>query len=87
MTSAMKHIVSCENFRRTGKSTQPALPTLPEKGVSDTEVMLLLETINDILEEFDWPTCSSSYKNSFLETFMQKVDDQTTQFLNERFIQ
>jgi hypothetical protein len=71
----MKHVASCENFRRTGKSTQPALPTLLEKGVSDTGVILLLETINDILEEFDWPRCSSSNKNSFLETFMQKVDD------------
>jgi hypothetical protein len=49
----MKHVASCENFRRTGKFTQPALPTLPEKGVSDTEVILLLETIDDILEEFD----------------------------------
>jgi Integrase zinc binding domain/Chromo (CHRromatin Organisation MOdifier) domain/Integrase core domain len=68
-------------------STQSALPTLPEKGVSDTEVMLLLETIDDILEEFDRPTCSFSNENSFLKTFMQKVDDLTTQFLNKRFIQ
>jgi hypothetical protein len=83
----MKHIASCENFRRTEKFTQPALPTLPEKGVSDTEVMLLLETINDILEEFDRPTRFSPNKNTFLETFMQKVDDLTTQFLNKRFIQ
>jgi hypothetical protein len=74
----MKHIASCENFRRTGKSTQPALPTLPEKGVLDTEVQLLLETIDDILKEFNRPTRSFSNKNSFLET---------TQFLNERFIQ
>jgi hypothetical protein len=71
----MKHITSCENFRRTGKSTQPALPTLLEKEVSDTKVILLFETIDDILEEFDQPTCFSSNKNSFLETFMQKVDD------------
>jgi hypothetical protein len=83
----MKHIASCENFQRTGKSTQPALPTLLEKGVSDTEVMLLLETINNIFEEFNRPTHSSSNKNSFLETFMQKVNDQTTQLLNKRFIQ
>jgi hypothetical protein len=46
----MKHVASCENFRRTGKFTQPALPTLPEKGISDAEVILLLETIDDILE-------------------------------------
>jgi hypothetical protein len=83
----MKHIASCENFRRTGKFTQPALPILPEKGVSDTEVTLLLKTIDDILEEFDRPTRFSPNKNTFLETFMQKVDDLTTQFLNERFIQ
>jgi hypothetical protein len=83
----MKHVASCENFPRTGKFTQPALPTLPKKGVSDTKVILLLETIDDILEEFNQPTHSSSNKNSFLETFMQKVDDQTTQFLNKRFIQ
>jgi hypothetical protein len=82
----MKHVASCENFQRTGKFTQPALPTLPEKGVSDTNVILLLETINDILKEFNRPTCFSLDKNTFLETFMQKVDDLTTQLLNERFI-
>jgi hypothetical protein len=83
----MKRVASCETFRRAGRFTQPALPTLPEKGVSDSEVMQLLETINDILEEFDQPTRSPSYKNSFLENFMQKIDDQTTQLLNKRFIQ
>jgi hypothetical protein len=83
----MRRVVSCETFRRAGKSTQPALPTLPEKGVSDIQVQQLLETINDILEELDWPTRSSLYKNTFLETFMQKVDDRTTQLLNKRFIQ
>jgi hypothetical protein len=83
----MRHVASCETFRRAGKSTQPALPTLPERGVSDTEVQQLLETIDDILEEFDRPTRFSVYKNTFLETFMQKVDDLTTQLLNERFIQ
>jgi hypothetical protein len=62
------------------------LPTLPEKGVSDIQVQQLLETIEDILEELDRPTRSSLYKNIFLKTFMQKVDDQTTQLLNERFI-
>jgi hypothetical protein len=83
----MKHVASCENFWRTGKFTQPALPTLPERGISDTEVIQLFETINDILEEFDQPTRSPSNKNSFLETLMQKVDDRITQFPNERFIQ
>jgi hypothetical protein len=87
MTSTMRRIASCEAFRRAGKSTQPALPTLPEKGVSDTKVQQLLETIDDILEEFNRPTHSSFYKNTFLETFMQKVDDLTTQLLNKRFIQ
>jgi hypothetical protein len=63
------------------------LPTLPEKEVSDIQVQQLLETIDDILEELDQPTRSSLYKNTFLKTFMQKVDNQTTQLLNKRFIQ
>jgi hypothetical protein len=75
MTSTMKHVASCETFRRTGKSTQPALPILLEKGVSDTEVLLLLETIDDILAEYDRPTRFYSNKNTFLETFIQKVDN------------
>jgi hypothetical protein len=83
----MRRVASCEAFQRAGKSTQPALPTLPEKGVLDTKVRQLLETIDDILEEFDQPTRFSIYKNTFLETFMQKVDDHTTQFLNDRYIQ
>jgi hypothetical protein len=83
----MRHIASCEMFRRAGKSTQPALPTLPEKGVSDIQVQQLLETIDEILEELGWPTRFLPYKNTFLETFMQKVDDRTTQFLNNQYIQ
>jgi hypothetical protein len=79
----MKCIASCETFRRAGKMTQPASPTLPEKRISDSEVSLLLETIDDILAEFDSPTRVTRYKNCFLETFMQKVDDRTTQFLND----
>jgi hypothetical protein len=71
----MRRVVSCETFQRAGKFTQPALPTLPERRVSDTEVQQLLETIEGILEEFDRPTHFSGYKNTFLETFMQKVDD------------
>jgi hypothetical protein len=83
----MKHIASCETFQRAGKTTQPAFPTLPEKRVSDSEISSLLETIDDILTEFDSPTRVTRYKNYFLETFMQKVDDRTTQFLNDRYIQ
>jgi hypothetical protein len=71
----MRRVASCETFRRAGKSTQPALPTLPEKGVSDIQVQQLLKTINEILEELGRPTCSFPYKNTFLKTFMQKVDD------------
>jgi hypothetical protein len=67
--------------------TQPAFPTLPEQQVSDSDILLLLETIDNILAEFDSPPRVTQYKNNFLETFMQKIDDQTTQFLNERFIQ
>jgi hypothetical protein len=82
----MKCIASCETFQRTGRLTQPVLPTLPKKQILDTEVLLLLETIDEILAEFDRPTCSTPNKNT-LESFMQKVDDQTTQYLNNHFIQ
>jgi hypothetical protein len=83
----MRHTPSCETFRRAGKTTQPAFPTLPEQRVSDLEVLSLLETIDDILAELDRPTRVRRYKNHFLETFMQKVDNRTTQYLNDRFIQ
>jgi hypothetical protein len=83
----MRRIAFCETFRRTEKSTQPALPTLPEKQVSETEVLSILEMIDNILAEFDRPTHSNSNKSTFLETFMQLVDDQTTQYPNECFIQ
>jgi hypothetical protein len=76
----MRRAVSGETFRRAGKTTQPALPTLPEQRVSELEILSLLETIDDILTEFDRPTCVSKYKNHFLETFMQGVDDCTTQY-------
>jgi hypothetical protein len=65
---------------------QPVLPTLPEKGISDTEVLLLLETIDNILAEFDQATCVPSNKNTFLESFMQRVKNRTTQYLNNWFI-
>jgi hypothetical protein len=82
----MKCIASCETFRRAGKTTQPALPTLPEKRVSDKEVKSILETIDEILAEFDQPTHVFFYKNTFLESFMQEIDHQITQFLNDCFI-
>jgi hypothetical protein len=83
----MRRTVSCETFRRVGKTTQLALPTLPEQRVSEQEILSLLETIDDILTEFDRPTRVPKYKNHFLETFMQRIDDRTTQYLNDRYIQ
>jgi hypothetical protein len=79
----MRRTVSCETFRRAGKTTQPTLPTLPEQRVSEQEILLLLETIDDILTKFDRPTRVPKYKNHFLETFMQRIDDRTTQYLND----
>jgi hypothetical protein len=73
MTPTMRCIASCETFRRARKTTQPVLPTLPEKGILDTKVLLLLETIDNILAEFDQPTHVPSNKNTFLESFMQRV--------------
>jgi hypothetical protein len=63
------------------------LPILPEEQVLDTEVLSLLETIDKILAEFNQPTSYTSNQNTFLESFMQEVDNQTTQYLNDRFIQ
>jgi hypothetical protein len=83
----MRCVVSCETFQRAGKTTQPALPTLPEQRVSELEISSLLETIDNILTEFNCPTRVPMYKNHFLETFMQKVNDRTTQYLNDRYIQ
>jgi hypothetical protein len=83
----MRCVISCETFRRAGKATQPALPTLLEQRVSDSDILSLLETIDDILTELDNPPRVTRYKNSFLETFMQRVDDRTTQYLNDRYIQ
>jgi hypothetical protein len=83
----MRHIASCETFRRAGKTTQPAFPTLLEQRVLDSDISLLFETIDDILAELDSPPRVTRYNNYFLETFMQKVDDRTTQFLNDCYIQ
>jgi hypothetical protein len=83
----MRHVASCEMFRRAGRTTQPAFPTLPEKRASDLEISQLLETIDDILAEFDKPTRVTPYKNAFLKDFMQRVENQTTQFRNDRYIQ
>jgi hypothetical protein len=82
----MRHTPSCETFRRAGKTTQPAFPTIPEQRVSDSDILALLETIDDILTELDNPPRVTQHKNTFLEIFMQKVDDRTTQYLNDRYI-
>jgi hypothetical protein len=71
----MRHIASCETFRRAGRTTQPAFPTLPEKQRLDLEMFQLLETIDNILAEFDRPTHVTLYKNTFLEDFMQRVEN------------
>jgi hypothetical protein len=69
----MRHVASCEMFERAGRTTQPAFPTLPEKQTLDLGISQLLETIDDILAEFDRPTHVTPYKNTFLEDFMQRV--------------
>jgi hypothetical protein len=61
----MKRIMSCETFWRTRRSTQPVLPTLPEKRISDAKVLSLLETIDEILIEFNQPTHCTSNKTPF----------------------
>jgi hypothetical protein len=83
----MRHVASCETFQRAGRTTQPAFSILPEKQASDLEISQLLEMIDDIVAECNRPTRVTPYKNTFLEDFMQKVKNQTTQFLNNRYIQ
>jgi hypothetical protein len=83
----MRHVASCETFWRAGRTTQPAFPTLPKKRASDLEISQLLETIDDILVESNRPTRVTPYKNAFLEDFMQRVENRTTQFLNDHYIQ
>jgi hypothetical protein len=83
----MRHTPSCETFRRARKTTQPAFPTIPEQRVSDSDILTLLETIDDILTKLDKPPRVTRHKNNFLETFMRRVDDRTTQYLNDRYIQ
>jgi hypothetical protein len=62
-----------ETFQRAERTTQPAFPILLEKQTSDLEISQLLKTIDDILAEFDRPTCVTPYKNTFLKDFMQRV--------------
>jgi hypothetical protein len=50
-------------------------PTLPEKQTLDLEILQLLETIDDILAEFNRFTHVTLYKNTFLEGFMQRVEN------------
>jgi hypothetical protein len=83
----MRHVASCETFQRAGRTTQLAFPTLPKKQTSDLEISQLLETIDDIFAEFNRPTCVTPYKNTFLVDFMQRVENRTTQFLNNHYIQ
>jgi hypothetical protein len=83
----MRHTPSYETFRRAGKTTQLAFPTIPEQRVSDSDILALLETIDDILTELNNPPRVTQHKNNFLETFMRRVDDCTTQYLNDRYIQ
>jgi hypothetical protein len=83
----MRHTPSCETFRQAGKTTQPAFPTIPEQRVSDSDILALLETIDNILTELDNPPRVTQHKNNFLETFMRRVDDRTTQYLNDQYIQ
>jgi hypothetical protein len=54
----MRHVASCETFRRAGRMTQLAFPTLPEKQTLDLEISQLLETIDDILAELTDPHVS-----------------------------
>jgi len=82
----MKRTASCETFRKAARNTLPALPSIPERQISETEILSLEQTIEEILHEYLAPSTPLPYKNSFLEAFLRKVDNHTTQLLNNRYI-
>ena len=82
----MKRTASSETFRKAARNTLPALPSIPEQQISETEILSLEQTIEEILHEYLAPSTPLSYKNSFLEAFLRKVDNHTTQLLNNRYI-
>ena len=82
----MKRTISCETFRKAARNTLPALPSIPEQRVSETEILSLEQAIQEILHEYLTPFTPLPYKNSFLEAFLRRVDNHTTQLLNNRYI-
>jgi hypothetical protein len=81
----MKRTPSCETFRKADRNTLPSLPTIPEERLFETQVLLLEQTIEEILSEYHAPILPKPIRYSFLEVFLQQVDCYTTRILNERF--
>ncbi len=83
----MKRASSCETFRKADRNTYPALPSIPEQQFSETSLLLAEQLIDDILRDFLTPIPKRPIKNDeFLKSFLQQVDNHTTELLNDRFL-
>ncbi len=83
----MKRASSCETFRKADRNTYAALPSIPEQQFSETNLLLAEQLIDDILHDFLTPIPRRPIKNDqFLESFLQKIDNRTTELLNDRFL-
>jgi hypothetical protein len=84
----MRRIASCETFRRTRKTTQPVLPTLPEKGISDTEVLLLLTSLQSLTNLHVFPqTKALSWKVLCKESKTEPPNISTTGLFTRKHCQ
>ncbi len=82
----MKRILSCETFRKADRNTYVALPSIPEQQVSETNLLSAEQLIDNILHDFLTPIPRQPIKNNaFLESFLQRIDNRTTEFLNDCF--
>ncbi len=83
----MKRTSSCETFWKADHNTYPALPSIPERQFSETNLLLAEQLIDNILRDFLTPIPKRPIKNDeFLESFLQRIDNRTTEFLNDRFL-
>ena len=88
----MKVFTARGTSRRPRPRFRPTLPTILEEGEirgHHMEVKLLIEMeqiIDKILDDYLRPPHVYLTLNTFLDEFLWRVDEHTTEFLNERFI-
>ena len=88
----MKIFTARRTSKRPKPRFRPTLPTILEEGEilgHHIEVKLLLEMeqiIDEILDDYLRPPHVYPTLYTFLNEFLWRVDEHTTEFLNERFI-